>query len=74
MDEDAADAAPSDDNLDPVILVAIVIGSTGFLLMVLGTVFYLSRLGDVPNTLRKPVEAATPSTSTSPHPSTTSPK
>ena len=43
------DDVSQDDELDSTILIAIVIGSTGFLLMVLGGAYYLSRLGDVPS-------------------------
>lgn len=35
--------------LDSTFIIAIVIGSTGFVLMILGGVYYLSRLGDVPS-------------------------
>lgn len=37
------------DELDSVFLIAIVIGSTGLVLMALGGVYYLTRLGDVPS-------------------------
>lgn len=56
MDDD-----PSNDNeggLESIILVAIVVGSTGLLLMILGAVYYLSRLGDVPS--RKSVAGDSP--------------
>ncbi|CAB9518083.1 expressed unknown protein [Seminavis robusta] len=46
----------NDDELESTFLIAIVIGSTGFVLMVLGGVYYLTRLGDVPS--RKAVAAA----------------
>lgn len=38
-----------DGGLDSTIMVAIVIGATGLVLMVLGGVYYLTRLGDVPS-------------------------
>ena len=41
-----------DDELDSTIILAIVIGSTGFVLMMLGAVYYLTRLGDVPSRKR----------------------
>lgn len=41
-------ADPNDDQLDSTVLIGIVIGSTGLLLMILGAVYYLSRLGDIP--------------------------
>ena len=37
------------EELDSVFLIAIVIGSTGLVLMVLGGVYYLTRLGDIPS-------------------------
>jgi hypothetical protein len=41
--------ASTDDNINSTIIAAIVIGSTGVVLMVLGSVYYLTRLGDVPS-------------------------
>ena len=48
-DSNAATAAMDDDELDPTIIIAIVIGSTGFVLMMLGAVYYLTRTGDIPS-------------------------
>ena len=56
MDDDAPTSRTNDDELDSMILIAIVVGSTGLLLMILGAVYYLSRLGDLPS--RKAVTAA----------------
>jgi hypothetical protein len=39
----------SSDELESVFLIAIVIGSTGLVLMTLGGVYYLTRLGDIPS-------------------------
>jgi hypothetical protein len=39
----------SSNELDSVFLISIVIGSTGLVLMVLGGVYYLTRLGDIPS-------------------------
>jgi len=59
-----SDQSSVDDELEPTILVAIVVGSTGFVLMVLGAIYYLTRWGDVPS--RKTVAISSTVTGKSP--------